>query len=270
MNAPDRNPFGFPHQPLKKILQKLRIRPAVSPFQRTLSAEEASDLAVVLSEAFSKEFSAADVLHVVGLINRFEQRMTGRIAGDVQDYVLNYFMITAATSLDPEIERAHVEIGVLFGGGLLLAAHAVISTGSRNRIVGIDPLSGYYGERCDPVTGLPVRASTVHKNIRRLKLATPQIQLIVAKSGDRVAANALAGIELASVWIDGDHSYEGVRQDWTIYSPRVCRRGFVLFDNYRDGLFQGVDRFIDDELLPDLDGWEVVVHLGRSILFRRL
>jgi len=245
-------------------------KPVTSPFQRTLSAAEASDLAITLSDAFSWEICSADVLNVVDLVNRFERRMTGRIAGDVQDYVLNYFMVTSAAELDPSAERAHVEIGVLFGGGLLLAAHAIKSIGSRNWIVGIDPLSGYYGDHCDPVTGLKVRPSTVHRNIRRMKLATPKFQLIVAQSGDMIASEALAEVEIASLWIDGDHSYEGVRNDWLIYSPRVCHGGFVLFDNYSDGVFPDIDRFIEGELLPDLDGWDVVIHLGRSMLLRRL
>jgi cephalosporin hydroxylase len=242
----------------------------VSPFQRTLTEDEATDLATILSRVFTRKIGAADVFTVVDLVNRFEHRMTGRIAGDVQDYVLNYFMVTTAAEREPTIERAHVEIGVLFGGGLLLSAHALMSIGSRNRIIGIDPLSGYYGNRRDPVTGLRVRASTVHQNFHRVGLDAQRYELIVARSDDRAASEALAGVELASVWIDGDHSYQGVRSDWLTYSPLVCRGGFVLFDNYGDGVFPDIDRFIEDELLPDLEGWEVVIHLGRSILLRKL
>ena len=98
-----------------------------------------------------------------------------------------------------------------------------------------------------------------------MKLATSQFQLVVARSADKVASDALAGIELASVWIDGDHSYEGVRNDWLIYSPRVCHGGFVLFDNYSDGSFPDIDRFIEEELLRDLDGWENVIHPVQSV-----
>ena len=263
-------PLRSARRVLEKILRKFRHGSAASPFTRTLSTIEASELAKVLSDVFSRKFTGPDVLNVVNLVNRFERRMKGRIAGDVQDYVLNYFMVTTATELQPRVERAHVEIGVLFGGGLLLTIHAVKSAGSKNRIVGIDPLCGYYDEHCDPVTGLQVRASTVHRNVRRMKLATSQFQLVVARSADKVASDALAGIELASVWIDGDHSYEGVRNDWLIYSPRVCHGGFVLFDNYSDGSFPDIDRFIEEEILCDLDGWENVIHLGRSLLLRRL
>lgn len=39
----------------------------------------------------------------------------------------------------------------------------------------------------------------------------------------------LAGRPIDFVFIDGDHSYEGVRQDFEIYSPLVRRGGVVAF-----------------------------------------
>jgi predicted O-methyltransferase YrrM len=62
----------------------------------------------------------------------------------------------------------------------------------------------------------------------------------------RRTARALGGRELDFLFIDGDHSYEGVSRDWEMYSPLVRSGGHVAFHDIVPGPLDrvgGVPRF---------------------------
>jgi predicted O-methyltransferase YrrM len=70
---------------------------------------------------------------------------------------------------------------------------------------------------------------------------------------DRVAAE-LAGRELDLLFIDGDHSEEGVRRDFELYRDLVRPGGAVAFHDIVDGdpqLVGGVPRFWQSVRTPD-------------------
>lgn len=46
------------------------------------------------------------------------------------------------------------------------------------------------------------------------------------------------------LWIDGDHSYEGVKRDIQDWLPLVKKNSFVCFHDYRD--FPGVKKAVDE------------------------
>ena len=94
--------------------------------------------------------------------------MIGRIAGDVDDHVLNYYMVYHSSRQCEAVNAAHAEIGILFGGGLLMMLQALRSAPSKHMALAIDPLDGYYGQNLDPVTGLPISYENVAQNIQRL------------------------------------------------------------------------------------------------------
>jgi cephalosporin hydroxylase len=79
-------------------------------------------------------------------------------------------------------------------------------------------------------------------NATRFRQGTQQISFI---RGDSHAPQSkveveklLAGRTIDVLFIDGDHSYAGVKQDYDIYSPFVADGGFVLF---HDILFHNLD-----------------------------
>jgi len=262
-----------PKRVLRRIADVLRKQEAPgwekSPFRRHLSTAQAKVLAERVSSAFETHITAAQVQDVAQVLSKTEDRMVGRIAGDVDDHVLSYFMIFCSSDLSAANTVAHSEIGVLFGGGLLMMLHALRSSGSDHWAVAIDPFEGYYGEKFDPVTRLPVTIDNVKANIGRLGFQTDRVRLVKARSESPEALQAAHAFSLASLWIDGDHSYQGIKRDWQNYSPLVIPGGYILLDNYNDGLFPGVDKFVDQDLLPNLAGWSVVANLSRSILFKK-
>jgi cephalosporin hydroxylase len=56
----------------------------------------------------------------------------------------------------------------------------------------------------------------------------------------------LDGRKLDALFIDGDHSYAGVRQDWEMYSPLVRDGGIVLFHDVASRTEPDVGKFWED------------------------
>lgn len=255
---------------MKQVLFNNRDRKgSQSPFRRYLSTEEAGLLAERISKAFETNISAKQVQDVAEVLRYTEEQMIGRIAGDVDDHVLNYYMICYSLHLPADATPAHGEIGILFGGSLLMMLHALRSSYSSHWALAIDPLDGYYGQSLDPVVNLPITLDNVTTNVRRLSFEMDNVRIVKERSESDKALQIARSFPLASLWIDGDHSYEGIKRDWHNYSPLVIQGGYILVDNYHDGCFPDVDKFIDRDLLPNLAGWKVIANFSRSILFQK-
>lgn len=66
------------------------------------------------------------------------------------------------------------------------------------------------------------------------------------------------------LWIDGDHSYEGVRRDFECWAPHLLPGAPVILDDTDRG---GPKQFVD-ELLTD--GWQVTRHIGKMRALARV
>lgn len=82
------------------------------------------------------------------------------------------------------------------------------------------------------------------------EIASGQVVMMQGMSEDR-----LGEIEDGSadfVYIDGDHSYEGVKQDLELSFPKVRRGGFMVLDDYnvagwwKDGINRAAHEFLGD------------------------
>ena len=50
------------------------------------------------------------------------------------------------------------------------------------------------------------------------------------------------------LFIDGDHSYEGVKKDWDLYSPMLTSNSLVVFHDY--GWAEGVQKVVHEDVIP--------------------
>jgi predicted O-methyltransferase YrrM len=50
------------------------------------------------------------------------------------------------------------------------------------------------------------------------------------------------------LFIDGDHSYEGLKKDWEHFYPLVCEGGFIVIDDYGTPGFPGVSKFLEQDV----------------------
>lgn len=251
------------------------FEPESTGFTRAISHRDVQFVQKIILDAFSVEPAYEEVINVANLILWVEHTMIGRIAGNIQNYVLNYLVRYYATKqlASSHPRPAHAEIGVLFGGSLLLTQIAIQQAEARVANIGVDPLDGYYmnqtRQKVDKSTSLPVDSETVEQNVQRLDLTRDTIHLFCSASTDTDTIRRVGEYDLLSLFIDGDHSYEGVKHDWEKYAPFVVDGGFVLFDNYHDPVWPQITEFVDSELLSQTGEWAVQSSFDRSILLRR-
>lgn len=103
-------------------------------------------------------------------------------------------------------------------------------------------------------------------NIERLQLP---VQVIEGDSAQLDVAEK-APKSIGFLFIDGNHSYHGVRADMERYLPRMIENGIVIFDDYVAPAAKnyGVERAVN-EWARDAEGWELVGKKDRMIAFRR-
>jgi cephalosporin hydroxylase len=116
--------------------------------------------------------------------------------------------------LEREPPRVVVEIGTKFGGSLFLLARV---SAPDALLVGIDLPSAYH--------------PSLERVYRAFAGPAQRIRLVRRDSHDpaalRQARRVLDGRPVDLLHIDGDHSLEGVRSDFELYSPLVRPGGLV-------------------------------------------
>ena len=143
--------------------------------------------------------------------------------------------------------KVYVEIGVLYGGSII----EQMKDSQECIFVGIDPFSGYYGNSYDPhrKVDLTEHYDIVKNNIDENNPNNHKYHLLKGFSGDMVDEFKKLNLQIDYLFIDGDHSYQGVMDDFKNYSPFVSKDGIIVFDNYNDNAWQEVTTAVDELLL---------------------
>ena len=114
-----------------------------------------------------------------------------------------------------------LEIGTARGGSLLLWTRIASEDAT---IISIDLPGGSFGG------GYPLLRKLVYSNFGK---SEQKIILIRGNSHDSKTLEKvkciLQGSKLDFLFIDGDHSYEGVKKDFEMYSPLVRKGGIIAF-----------------------------------------
>ena len=113
--------------------------------------------------------------------------------------------------------RAAMEIGTFLGGTLFLLCRLA---SPEAKIISVDQYRGRIGGA----------RKLIYRSflINRQRLGVIEADSHIVETLSRVS-HQLAGSELDFLFIDGDHSYEGVKQDFEMYSPLVRPGGVIAF-----------------------------------------
>jgi predicted O-methyltransferase YrrM len=121
--------------------------------------------------------------------------------------------------------RTVAEIGTYFGGTLYCLCRLAQPDGTIASIDRCKGGGGYTDERAEEMQELfPREQQELHliREDSRLPATLEQLK------------DVLHGAQLDLLFIDGDHSYEGVKSDFEMYSPLVGEGGMVVFHDILD------------------------------------
>jgi predicted O-methyltransferase YrrM len=141
--------------------------------------------------------------------------------------------------------KRSLEIGTNYGGTLFLLC-TVSPPGAQ--IISVDLGGGPFGG------GYPRRKIPLYRKFPRngQKLRLIRADSHMPETQERVL-RALQGDRLDYLFIDGDHTYEGVKRDFEMYSPLLRSGGLVAFHDiaeHRRELACGVDKFWNEIKQP--------------------
>ena len=161
--------------------------------------------------------------------------------------------------------KRYVEVGVHNGTSMSY----VVKEDSSKHCIGIDMFApnGHYGK--DKVTKERSR-----KNIQKNNSSKSRVGLIKGNSkAKKVIAELRKNFEHESVdllFIDGDHSYLGVKADFENYSKFVKPGGWIVLDDYmpHKDRWPGVCKFVHEDL--DLTKFEKIgIFLNPELILRK-
>lgn len=199
-------------------------------------------------------------------VQQIEAVCEGRLATTAEDAITR---VLAARSLRTD-ELKVLEIGVLFGVGAAFMHTALAPFYKRVHLVLLDPFDGYYGsDHLDPLTGQKVTRAAVERNLTRASIRPDDTTVLEGFSTDDAVFNAAkqAG-PYDVIVIDGDHSYEGVKADFTRYADMVRPGGILIVDDYGSKDWPDVTRFVDTVVSAD-KRFENLGAYSRTAIFRR-
>jgi predicted O-methyltransferase YrrM len=159
-------------------------------------------------------------------------RMLEKVQGQISD-AENFFLFTQAMHLKPG--STIVEIGSYRGKSTLALAFGARLSGSR--VYSIDPHEHFTGA-AGGVFGPPDLAVKI-RNIAKFNLG--DVIFPICMSSHDVGKIWNTPVDLC--WIDGDHSYDGVKKDHQLFSVHVKKGGMLAF---HDSEMEGVARLLKE------------------------
>lgn len=171
----------------------------------------------VTSEINENLSKSGDLASVLDLAYSFEYFGLTICPGQVREEIARLLTILK-DGLKP---KRLMELGTNNGGTLFLLCQVA---GADSLLVSLDLPGGQFGG------GYPEWKSRLFRGFAR---RSQTVRLVTGNSHDeetlRVVDGILDGAKFDFLLIDGDHTYEGVKQDFLMYSPLVRKGGIVAF-----------------------------------------
>lgn len=177
--------------------------------------------------------------------------MVRQIATDVPTFHHHYHILYDIANTFGDKKINYVEIGAYAGGSSCLMLQRLNTT-----IISVD-------------LGEPISKEVVFSNIIEYKnnnnyykyiQGNSQIQETKDKVIETLSNSRVLGYsnKIDILFIDGDHSFDGVLADFNMYSDLVNIGGYVVFDDYNDSVHSPDVKLAVDGLVPSLADYEII------------
>jgi predicted O-methyltransferase YrrM len=123
--------------------------------------------------------------------------------------------------------RSYLEIGTYHGASLCV----VLQSPQPTRFVTIDLFKPNIGHRGSYVDAGAPDVRIARDNVRRLNVHAHPVRFIRGNSHSRLTWFRVATSRYDFLFIDGDHSEQGVIRDFTMYYPLLRPGALVVFDD---------------------------------------
>ena len=211
-----------------------------------------------------------DCKYAYELVRHIDRHMIGRVC---LDECIHYLWVIGKQVSEDVGRFTYLEIGTLFGGTLCLMSKPWFTCAT----LGVDTFE-YYGKKQDPDTGLDMNMGVVEDNLnslvpyRNCRCQEGSTDIYCGDSHDAetkeyVWVNTLDNIGV--LLIDGDHSCDGVVQDFEDYGELVRPGGVIVFHDYLNPAWPGVGEAVSTIIESLDDEWYIVGQLGTLFILQR-
>jgi len=150
-----------------------------------------------------------------------------------------------------------VELGVWFGQSMCFAGVEIINSGKPIKLHGVDCF--LCGDQPSP--DAPFDAPRYSEVFRFIEPVKDVIEIVKADTHEASLNYENESIDF--LFIDANHTYEGVMQDLVDWYPKVKKGGLVCGHDYQDapwsGLVKAVDEFLGKENFEiDPNSWSFI------------
>ena len=129
--------------------------------------------------------------------------------------------------------KVGVEIGVAYGGH----CDAILQRTKVQKLYGVDPYR--HCPDCSDVTNFPQdQFDSLYRNTAKFMVQHKDRFELIRE--DSVAAASKVPDPVDFIYIDGDHSYDGVKHDLEAWYPKVREGGIIAGHDYKHPTFPGV------------------------------
>lgn len=188
-----------------------------------------------------------------------------------------------------------LEIGVYKGQIISLWALIAKERNAEIEITAITPLEGNYKPKNRIITSILSKISkkfrsnldsgnfyekgdylsTIKSVFERFDLDIETIRFIKGYSSDTDILEQVENKKFHAIYVDGDHTFEGVTKDIINFSPLIYKNGLLIMDdsscNIPGTKFWKGHQSVSDacEIIEDL-GFENILNVGHNRIFRKL
>lgn len=107
--------------------------------------------------------------------------------------------------------------------------------------------------------GYPISEKVVYQNIEKFNTHKNEYRYIRGNSNDQTILKEVTDFKVDILFIDGDHSYSAVKNDFINYSSLVVSGGYIVFDDYHDSQHSPeVHKAVNDIVSEVKDQYDII------------